>query len=117
MNKFRYKRFNNDDIRKNTNLKSDFVIKDAKIQNKLDNLEKMEKEFNSEFENDLKKFKEDIPEVILTKTEIEKIKDNNYKIALSKIEREKQLNEIYKKENEEENVLNKIKYINEKNKK
>ena len=116
VNKFRYKRFNNDDIRKNTNLKSDFVIKDAKIQNKLDNLEKMEKEFNSEFENDLKKFKEDIPEVILSKKEIEKIKDNNYKIALSKIEREKQLNEIYKKENEEENVLNKIKYINEINK-
>ena len=113
VNKFKYKHFNSNNIHRSNSLKSDLKIKNAKIKSKLDNLEKMEKEFNLEFEKDLKKFKEDIPEVTLSKKEIEKIKDNNYKIALSKIEREKQLNEIYKKENEEENALNKVKYINE----
>ena len=113
VNKFKYKHFNSNNIHRSSSWKSDLKIKNAKIKSKLDNLEKMEKEFNLEFEKDLKKFKEDIPEVTLSKKEIEKIKDNNYKIALSKIEREKQLNEIYKKENEEENALNKVKYINE----
>ena len=113
VNKFKYKHFNSNNIHRSNSLKSDLKIKNAKIKSKLDNLEKMEKEFNLEFEKDLKKFKEDIPEVTLSKKEVEKIKDNNYKIALSKIEREKQLNEIYKKENEEENALNKVKYINE----
>ena len=113
VNKFKYKHFNSYNIHRSSSWKSDLKIKNAKIKSKLDNLEKMEKEFNLEFEKDLKKFKEDIPEVTLSKKEIEKIKDNNYKIALSKIEREKQLNEIYKKENEEENALNKVKYINE----
>ena len=113
VNKFKYKHFNSNNIHRSSSWKSDLKIKNAKIKSKLDNLEKMEKEFNLEFEKDLKKFKEDIPEVTLSKKEVEKIKDNNYKIALSKIEREKQLNEIYKKENEEENALNKVKYINE----
>ena len=113
VNKFKYKHFNSNNIHRSSSWKSDLKIKNDKIKSKLDNLEKMEKEFNLEFEKDLKKFKEDIPEVTLSKKEIEKIKDNNYKIALSKIEREKQLNEIYKKENEEENALNKVKYINE----
>ena len=113
VNKFKYKHFNSNNIHRSSSWKSDLKIKNDKIKSKLDNLEKMEKEFNLEFEKDLKKFKEDIPEVTLSKKEVEKIKDNNYKIALSKIEREKQLNEIYKKENEEENALNKVKYINE----
>ena len=113
VNKFKYKHFNSNNIHRSNSLKSDLKIKNAKIKSKLDNLEKMEKEFNLEFEKDLKKFKEDIPEVTLSKKEVEKIKDNNYKIALSKIEREKQLNEIYKKENEEENALNKVKFFNE----
>ena len=113
VNKFKYKHFNSNNIHRSSSWKSDLKIKNAKIKSKLDNLEKMEKEFNLEFEKDLKKFKEDIPEVTLSKKKIEKIKENNYKIALSKIERQKQLNEIYKKENEEENALNKVKYINE----
>ena len=115
VNKFKYKRYNND-IYKNKNFKSDLIVRDENIQKKIDGLEKMENEFKLELEKELKHFKEDIPDIILSKKEIKEIKDDNYKIALSNIEREKQLNEIYKKENEKENAINKQMYINQINK-
>ena len=112
VNKFKYKHFNTS-ITKTDNLKSDLVIKDNKIQNKLNDLEKMENEINKELEQELNKMHEEIPQVKLSKQEIEKIRDNNNKIVDANIEREKQLNEMYKKQSEEENIINKINYMNE----
>ncbi len=115
MNKFKYKHYNNIAY-KNKSFKSDLIVRDENIQKKLDDLEKMESDFKLELDKEFKKFKEDIPEIILSKEEIEKIHDNKYKIVLSNMERERQLNEILKEENEKENALNKVKYINEINK-
>ena len=115
VNKFKYKHYNNIAY-KNKCFKSDLIVRDENIQKKLDDLEKMESDFKLELDKEFKKFKEDIPEIILSKEEIEKIHDNKYKIVLSNMERERQLNEILKEENEKENALNKVKYINEINK-
>ena len=115
VNKFKYKHYNNIAY-KNKSFKSDLIVRDENIQKKLDDLEKMESDFKLELDKEFKKFKEDIPEIILSKEEIEKIHDNKYKIVLSNMERERQLNEILKEENEKENALNKVKYINEINK-
>ena len=112
VNKFKYKHYNNIAY-KNKCFKSDLIVRDENIQKKLDDLEKMESDFKLELDKEFKKFKEDIPEIILSKEEIEKIHDNKYKIVLSNMERERQLNEILKEENEKENALNKVKYINE----
>ena len=112
VNKFKYKHFNTDAFQ-DVNIKTDLIVKDEVIQNKMDELEKMENEINLEIKKELNKFKEEIPQINLTKKEIEKIKEDNYKIVLSNIEKEKQLNEIYKKEKDEESIKNKIKYINE----
>ena len=115
VNKFKYKHYNNIAY-KNKCFKSDLIVRDENIQKKLDDLDKMESDFKLELDKEFKKFKEDIPEIILSKEEIEKIHDNKYKIVLSNMERERQLNEILKEENEKENALNKVKYINEINK-
>ena len=115
VNKFKYKHYNNIAY-KNKCFKSDLIVRDENIQKKLDDLEKMESDFKLELDKEFKKFKEDIPEIILSKEEIEKINDNKYKIVLSNMERERQLNELLKEENEKENALNKVKYINEINK-
>ena len=115
VNKFKYKHYNNIAY-KNKSFKSDLIVRDENIQKKLDDLDKMESDFKLELDKEFKKFKEDIPEIILSKEEIEKIHDNKYKIVLSNMERERQLNEILKEENEKENALNKVKYINEINK-
>ena len=115
VNKFKYKHYNNIAY-KNKSFKSDLIVRDENIQKKLDDLEKMESDFKLELDKEFKKFKEDIPEIILSKEEIEKIHDNKYKIVLSNMERERQLNELLKEENEKENALNKVKYINEINK-
>lgn len=115
VNKFKYKHYNNIAY-KNKCFKSDLIVRDENIQKKLDDLDKMESDFKLELDKEFKKFKEDIPEIILSKEEIEKIHDNKYKIVLSNMERERQLNELLKEENEKENALNKVKYINEINK-
>ena len=115
VNKFKYKHYNNIAY-KNKCFKSDLIVRDENIQKKLDDLQKMESDFKLDIDKEFKKFKEDIPEIILSKEEIEKIRDNKYKIVLSNMERERQLNEILKEENEKENALNKVKYINEINK-
>ena len=112
VNKYKYKHFNTDAYQ-DINIKTDLIVKDEVIQNKMDELEKMENEINLEIKKELNKFKEEIPQINLTKKEIEKIKEDNYKIVLSNIEKEKQLNEIYKKENDEERIKDKIKYIND----
>ena len=112
VNKFKYKHFN-PDIYQTKNLDKHFIVKDANIQKKLDDIEIIENAFEQELKNEFDKFTEVIPQVDLTKKEINQIKDDNYKIVLSNIEKEKKLNEIYNKKNEEENIVNKIKYISD----
>ena len=110
-NKYKYKHFD-DNIFKNISYKSDLVIKDDNIKKKLTELENMENEFNTKLEKELKEFIEDIPQVDLSKNEVDRIKENNYQLAVANIEKEKQLFEIYQKEKEEEDLINKIKYMN-----
>ena len=43
-------------------------------------------------------FIKDIPQVDLSKNEMDRIKENNYQLAVANIEKEKQLFEIYQKE-------------------
>ena len=112
VNKFKYKHFN-PDIYQTKNLDKHFIVKDANIQKKLDDIEIIENAFEQELKNEFDKYNEVIPQVDLTKKEINQIKDDNYKIVLSNIEKEKKLNEIYNKKNEEENIVNKIKYISD----
>ena len=112
VNKFKYKHFN-PDIYQTKNLDKHFIVKDANIQKKLDDIEISENAFEQELKNEFDKYNEVIPQVDLTKKEINQIKDDNYKIVLSNIEKEKKLNEIYNKKNEEENIVNKIKYISD----
>ena len=112
VNKFKYKHFN-PDIYPNKNLENNFVVKDPNIQKKLEYIEEIENAFEKELKNEFDKFNEEIPKVDLTKKEIEQIKDDKYKIALSNIEKEKKLNEIYTQKKEEENILNKIKYLSD----
>ncbi len=112
VNKFKYKHFN-PDIYPTKNLENNFVVKDPNIQKKLEYIEEIENAFEKELKNEFDKFNEEIPKVDLTKKEIEQIKDDKYKIALSNIEKEKKLNEIYAQKKEEENILNKIKYLSD----
>ena len=112
VNKFKYKHFN-PDIYPTKNLENNFVVKDPNIQKKLEYIEEIENAFEKELKNEFDKFNEEIPKVDLTKKEIEQIKDDKYKIALSNIEKEKKLNEIYTQKKEEENILNKIKYLSD----
>ena len=112
VNKFKYKHFN-PDIYPTKNLENNFVVKDTNIQKKLEYIEEIENAFEKELKNEFDKFNEEIPKVDLTKKEIEQIKDDKYKIALSNIEKEKKLNEIYTQKKEEENILNKIKYLSD----
>ena len=112
VNKFKYKHFN-PDIYPTINLENNFVVKDPNIQKKLEYIEEIENAFEKELKNEFDKFNEEIPKVDLTKKEIEQIKDDKYKIALSNIEKEKKLNEIYTQKKEEENILNKIKYLSD----
>ena len=112
VNKFKYNHFN-PDIYPTKNLENNFVVKDPNIQKKLEYIEEIENAFEKELKNEFDKFNEEIPKVDLTKKEIEQIKDDKYKIALSNIEKEKKLNEIYTQKKEEENILNKIKYLSD----
>ena len=112
VNKFKYKHFN-PDIYPNKNLENNFVVKDPNIQKKLEYIEEIENAFEKELKNEFDKFNEEIPQIDLTKKEIEQIKDDKYKIALSNIEKEKKLNEIYTQKKEEKNILNKIKYLSD----
>ena len=112
VNKFKYKHFN-PDIYPTKNLENNFVVKDPNIQKKLEYIKEIENAFEKELKNEFDKFNEEIPKVDLTKKEIEQIKDDKYKIALSNIEKEKKLNEIYTQKKEEENILNKIKYLSD----
>ena len=112
VNKFKYKHFN-PDIYPTKNLENNFVVKDPNIQKKLEYIEEIENAFEKELKNEFDKFNEEIPQIDLTKKEIEQIKDDKYKIALSNIEKEKKLNEIYTQKKEEENILNKIKYLSD----
>ena len=112
VNKFKYKHFN-PDIYPTKNLENNFVVKDPNIQKKLEYIEEIENAFEKELKNEFDKFNEEIPKVDLTKKEIEQIKDDKYKIVLSNIEKEKKLNEIYTQKKEEENILNKIKYLSD----
>ena len=112
VNKFKYKHFN-PDIYPTKNLENNFVVKDPNIKKKLEYIEEIENAFEKELKNEFDKFNEEIPKVDLTKKEIEQIKDDKYKIALSNIEKEKKLNEIYTQKKEEENILNKIKYLSD----
>ena len=96
---------------------SGFIIKDENIKKKYDELENEQNELNEYIEKDFKNFMEDeIPKMQLNKDEIDIIKNNNYNMILFNIEKDKELNNIYKKELEKENIKNKIKYINEINK-
>ena len=112
VNKFKYKHFN-PDIYPTKNLENNFVVKDPNIQKKLEYIEEIENAFEKELKNEFDKFNEEIPQIDLTKKEIEQIKDDKYKIALSNIEKEKKLNEIYTQKKEEKNILNKIKYLSD----
>jgi len=112
VNKFKYKHFN-PNIYQTKNLDNKFVVKDAKIQKKLEDIEDIEKAFEQELKKEFDKFKEELPQTNLTKKEIDQIKNENYKMVLSNIEKEKKLNEIYNQQKEDENIVNKIKYIND----
>jgi len=112
VNKFKYKHFN-PNIYQTKNLDNKFVVKDAKIQKKLEDIEDIEKAFEQELKKEFDKFKEELPQANLTKKEIDQIKNENYKMVLSNIEKEKKLNEIYNQQKEDENIVNKIKYIND----
>ena len=112
VNKFKYKHFN-PDIYPTKNLENNFVVKDPNIQKKLEYIEEIENAYEQELKNEFDKFNEETPQVDLTKKEIEKIKDDKYKNVLSKIEKEKKLNEIYSEKKEEENIMNKIKYLSD----
>ena len=50
--------------------------------------------------------------VILNSDEIEKIKKNNYYNVIIDEEREKELNELYKKQNDNERLVDRIKFVN-----
>ena len=112
-NKFKYKHFNSDVYKINENINSELIVKDIFIKNKLDELNNIQNEFDKEFKKELNEFKIDTPDVRFTKEEIDQIKENKFKIVLTNLEQEKQLNEMYKKQNEKEKAENKIKYINE----
>ena len=109
INKTRFKFYNTNKDEEEKNA-STSIIKDENIRKKLDDLENEQNELNKEFEKELNN-KEEIPK--LNKEDIENIQDYKYNLILSNIEREKIINEFYKRESEEKNILDKIKYIDE----
>ena len=113
INKTNFKFYNN--INKKEE-ESEIIIKDDKIQKKLEELENEQNEINKLFEKELKNMAEETEKVLnieLNKEEIEKIKRDKYDMVLYKLAKDKELNEIYKKESEQERIKNKLKYINE----
>ena len=113
INKTKFKFYNKNKNEENRNI-SNIVIKDENIRKKFDDLENEQNEINKEMEKDIKNiFNEDIPQIELNKKEIEEIKNNNYNKILYDIEQNKELHNLYKKELEEKNIKDKIKYINE----
>ena len=113
INKKKFKFYNKNKNEENKNI-SNIVIKDENIRKKVDNLENEQNEINREMEKDIKNiFNEEISQIELNKEEIEDIKNNNYNKILYDIEQNKELNDLYKKELEEKNIKDKIKYINE----
>ena len=92
-------------------------IKDEEVKKKISELENEQKNINNEMKNDINNIiNENIPQTKLTKAEIEKIKKNNYNIILLNNAKDKALNNYYKIFNEEENIKNKVKYIDNINK-
>ena len=109
INKSRLKFYNTNKSEEEKNA-SVSIIKDENIRNKMEELEKEENKLNEEFEKELKN-KEEIQ--TLNKEEIQNIEEYKHNLILSYLEREKVINDFYKRESEEKNVLDKIKYINE----
>ena len=109
INKTRLKFYNTNKNEEEKN-SSTSIIKDENIRKKMDELENEQNELNKEFEKELNN-KEEIPK--LNKQDIDNIQDYKYNLILSNIEREKVINDFYKRESEEKNVLDKIKYIEE----
>ena len=111
-NKSKYKLYNNKE--ENEKNMDNIFVKDEKIRNKIEELEKEENELNDIFEKDFNNIiNEDISKIELNKEELDKIQTNKNKILLYNLAKEKELNNMYKEMQEKENVLNKIKYIEE----
>ena len=114
--KTKFKFYNNLYKKEEEKSLSDIIIKDDKIQKKLDELENEQIELNKLFEKEIKNASEEVEKmsnIKLSTNELEKIKNENYNIVLFKLAKEKEMNEIYKEQQEEERIRNKIKYINE----
>ena len=112
--KFKFYEKNKEENEKNID---EIIIKDEKIRKKIDELEKEQNELNEYMEKDFKKIiKEEIPKIDLNKDELDIIKSNKYNVILYNLAKEKELNNMYKKDQEKENITNKIKYIQEINK-
>jgi hypothetical protein len=94
---------------------SNLIIKDENIQKKFDQLEKEQNELNKQIDDLKKDINDEVPKIKLTQEEIDTIKDNNYNLILYNLAKDKELNEIYKKQSEEEYIKNKIKFINKVN--
>ena len=109
LNKTKFKFYNPNKNEEEKNA-STSIIKDENIRKKMDDLENEQNELNKEFEKELNN-EEEIPK--LNKQDIDNIQEYKYNLILSNLERKKAINEFYKRESEEKNVLDKIKYINE----
>ena len=113
INKSKFK-FYNKNKQENEKNENDIIIKDEKIRKKVDELENEQNKLNEFIEKDFKKMiNEEIPKIDLNRDELEIIKNNEYKKVLFNLAKERELNNMYKKEREKENVMNKIKYIEE----
>ena len=109
--KFKYYNLNKKEEEKN---ESDRIIKDENIRKKMEELEDEQNDLNKQVEKELNyDVEKELPKAMLTNEEIDNIKNIKYNMVLYDLAKEKELNEIYKRELEEENVKNKIKYINE----
>ena len=114
--KTKFKFYNNLNKKEEEKSLSEIIIKDDKIQKKLDELENEQNELNKLFEKEIKNASEEVEKmsnIKLSTDTLEKIKNENYNIVLFKLAKEKEMNEIYKEQQEEERIRNKIKYINE----
>ena len=79
----------------------------------LQQLEEEQYKLNNEIRNEFQNLnKNDVPMVILNSDEIENIKKNNYYNVIIDEEREKELNELYRQQNNNERLVDKIKFIN-----
>ena len=79
----------------------------------LQQLEEEQYKLNNEIRNEFQNLnKNDVPMVILNSDEIEKIKKNNYYNVIIDEEREKELNELYRQQNNNERLVDKIKFMN-----